>query len=114
MAACADPGVIDVSTWLAHPPQSMVDLLDNGQKQHFDAIMAQIDQDPDQAREYAFHARPYGITDPYDLYTAVRTYQLRDVAAKISTRLLITSPRTSNSGPASPTSSPGCSSRRTT
>lgn len=68
-------------------------MLDNGQKQQFDAIMAQIDQDPAQAREYAFRARPYGITDPYDLYTAVRTYQLRDVAAKIRTPLLITSPQ---------------------
>ena len=94
VAACADPGVVDVSTsWLAHLPQAMVDMLDNGQKQQFDAIMAQIDQDPDQAREYAFRARPYGITDPYDLYTAVRTYQLRDVAAKITTPLLITSPQ---------------------
>lgn len=94
VAACADPGVVDVSTsWLAHLPQAMVDMLDNGQKQQFNAIMAQIDQDPDQAREYAFRARPYGITDPYDLYTAVRTYQLRDVAAKIRTPLLITSPQ---------------------
>ncbi len=94
VAACADPGVVDVSTsWLAHLPQAMVDMLDDGQEQQFDAIMAQIDQDPDQAREYAFRARPYGITDPYDLYTAVRTYQLRDVAARITTPLLITSPQ---------------------
>jgi len=41
------PGVVDVSTsWLAHLPQSMVAMLDNGQKQQFDAIVAQIDQDP--------------------------------------------------------------------
>ena len=71
----------------------MVDLLYTGQKQSFDAIMSQISQDPDQAREYAFRARPYGITDPYDLFTAVRTYQLRDVAANISTPLLITDPQ---------------------
>jgi hypothetical protein len=94
VAACADPGVVDVSTsWTGHLPQPMIDMLDNGQKQQFDAIMAQIDQDPDQAREYTFRARPYGITDPYDLYTAVRTYELRDVAAKIRTPLLITSPQ---------------------
>jgi hypothetical protein len=70
----------------------MVDMLDNGQKEQFDTIMDQIDSDPAQEREYAFRARPYGITDPYDLFTAVRTYQLRDVAAKIRTPLLITSP----------------------
>ena len=68
-------------------------MLDNGQKQQFDDIMAQIDEDPDQAREYAFRARPYGIIDPYDLFTAVRTYQVRDVAANISTPLLITDPQ---------------------
>ena len=94
VAACADPGVVDVSTsWTAHLPRAMVDLLYTGQKQSFDAIMSQISQDPDQAREYAFRARPYGITDPYDLFTAVRTYQLRDVAANISTPLLITDPQ---------------------
>jgi hypothetical protein len=94
VAACADPGVVDVSTsWLAPLPQSMIDLLDSGQKQQFDAIMAQIDQDPTMAQVYAFRARPYGISDPYDLYKAVQTYQLRDVAAQISTPLLITSPQ---------------------
>lgn len=97
VAACADPGVVDVSTsWTAHLPQPMIDLLDEPDqagKAQFDAIMEQIDEDPDQAREYAFRARPYGITDPYDLFTAVRTYQLHEVAAKISTPLLITAPQ---------------------
>ena len=94
VAAVADPGVVDVSTsWLSHLPQPVIDMLDNGQKQQFDDVWAQIDADPAQAREYAFRARPYGITDPYDLYTAVRTYQLRDVAAKIRTPLLITDPQ---------------------
>ena len=94
VAACADPGVVDVSTsWTAHLPQPILDMLDNGQKQQFDDIMAQVDEDPDQAREYAFRARPYGITDPYDLFTSVRTYQVRDVAANISTPLLITDPQ---------------------
>jgi hypothetical protein len=94
VAAVADPGVVDVSTsWLAHLPQPLIDMLDNGQKQQFDDVWAQIDADPAQAREYAFRARPYGITDPYDLYEAVRTYQLRDVATKIRTPLLITDPQ---------------------
>jgi hypothetical protein len=94
VAACADPGVVDVSTsWLAHLPQPVIDMLDDGEKEQFDAAWAQIDEDPAQAREYAFRARPYGIADPYDLYKAVQTYQLHDVAAQISTPLLITSPQ---------------------
>ena len=94
VAAVADPGVVDVSTsWTAPLPSAMIELLDTGQKQQFDAIMAKIDQDPTQARTYAFRAKPYGISDPFDLYTAVRGYQLRDVAGKISTPMLITAPR---------------------
>lgn len=93
-AAVADPGVCDVSTsWLDHLPPSMIELLDTGQKEQFDAHMAQVGGDPATAREFAFRARPYGITDPYDLFTAMRTYQLYDVADKIRTPLLITSPQ---------------------
>ena len=78
----------------------MIDLLDGSST--FNGIMAQIDRPGCQD---AFRTRPYGITDPFDLFTAVQ-YQLRDVVGQISTPLLLTSPRTSSSGPASPTSSP--------
>ena len=64
------------------PPQAMIELLDNGRssvRRH----MAQVDQDPEPwPATFAFRARPYGITDSFDLYTAVRTYQLRDVAGQ--------------------------------
>ena len=92
-AACADPGVVDVSTsWTAHLPPPVVTMLETGQKEQFDAVLAQVGQDPATAREFAFRARPYGITDPYDLFTAVRTYELRDVAGTITTPLLVTAP----------------------
>jgi hypothetical protein len=93
VAAVADPGVVDVSTsWMSFLPPEMVALLDGGQKDTFNGYMAQIGDDPATAREFAFRARPYGITDPYEMFTAVRTYTLRDVAANIRTPLLITSP----------------------
>jgi hypothetical protein len=93
VAAVADPGVVDVSTsWMAFLPQEMVELLDAGQKETFNQFMQQAGGDPAAARTFAFRARPYGIEDPFDLFTAVRTYQLREVAAQIRTPLLITDP----------------------
>jgi hypothetical protein len=93
VAAVADPGVVDVSTsWLAHLPEQLVALLDSGQKELFNHYMSTVDADPAMARTFAFRARPYGITDPFELFTAVRGYQLRDVAGDIRTPLLITDP----------------------
>jgi hypothetical protein len=93
VAAVADPGVVDVSTsWTRYLPPEMIQLLDGGQKDLFDHYMGQVDADPATARTFAFRARPYGIDDPYDLFTAVRTYQLREVARQIRTPLLITDP----------------------
>jgi hypothetical protein len=93
VAAVADPGVVDVSTsWTAHLPPEMIELLDGGQKETFNGYMTEMGGDPATAREFAFRARPYGITDPFDLFTAVRTYNVRDVAGNIRTPLLITSP----------------------
>jgi hypothetical protein len=70
----------------------MIELLDGGQKETFNGYMTEMGGDPATAREFAFRARPYGITDPFDLFTAVRTYNVRDVAGNIRTPLLITSP----------------------
>ncbi len=67
-------------------------MLDTDQKDAFDQVLATAGSDPDVARTFAFRARPYGITDPYDLFTAVRQYDLRGVAADIRTPLLVTDP----------------------
>lgn len=93
VAAVADPGVVDVSTsWMGHLPPPMIALLDAGDKATFNSYMAQVAGDPAEAREFAFRARPYGVDDPFDLFSAVRAYQLRHVAADIRTPLLITAP----------------------
>jgi hypothetical protein len=94
VAAVADPGVVDVSTsWTAHLPPEMLELLGTGQKDMFDGYMAEIDEDPEAARTFAFRARPFGITSPFDLFTEVRRYSLREVAHQIRTPLLITDPQ---------------------
>jgi hypothetical protein len=93
VAAVADPGVVDVSAgWIAHLPPPLLALLDAGQRDAFNAALSQPSPDPKAARTMAFRAKPYGITDPFDLFTQVRKYQVRDVAGQISTPMLILDP----------------------
>jgi hypothetical protein len=93
VAAVADPGVFDVcASWFAHLPPEMIALLDSGDSETFNGIMAQIDEDPDAARIFAFRARPYGIDDPFDLFREVRKYTLAGVVGRIRTPLLLTDP----------------------
>ena len=95
VAAVADPGVVDVSAgWTAHLPPALLGLLNSGQKDAFNSVMAQASASasPEAARTLAFRAKPYGMTDPFDLFTEVRKYQVRDVTGQITTPLLIMDP----------------------
>ncbi len=95
VAAVADPGVVDVSaSWTSRLPPALLDLLNSGQKDAFNAAMAkaQASASPEAARTLAFRAKPYGKADPFDLFTEVRKYQVRDVAGQITTPLLILDP----------------------
>jgi hypothetical protein len=95
VAAVADPGVLDVSaSWITHLPPALLTMLDEGQKDAFNAAMAeaQAAAGPEVARTLAFRSRPYGVTDPFDLFTEVRKYQVRDVVGQITTPLLILDP----------------------
>jgi len=90
-AAIADPGVYDVSTtWYGQLPPPLIALLDAGQKAEFDSYMAMMT--PKQAAGFAFRARPYGISSPFDLYTSVKQYTMEGVVDKIRTPLLVTDP----------------------
>lgn len=93
-AAVADPGVVDVSTsWVKHLPKEMVTMLDKGDRTTFDQWMQFGQSTPQEAQEFAWRAKPYGITDPFDLFVAVGTYRLdADVIGKITTPLLVTDP----------------------
>jgi hypothetical protein len=94
VAAVADPGVVDVSTsWMRFLPAEMVQLLDSGQKDVFNKYMAEVGGDQDYASTFAFRARPYAIDDPFELFSTVRTYHLRDIAKQIRTPLFITDPQ---------------------
>ena len=73
----------------------MIELLDAGEKDEFNGIMAQVDADPAMAeRRIAFRARPYGITRPVRrVHRGRASTTLRDVVGQISTPLLITDPQ---------------------
>jgi len=95
VAAVADPGVVDVSAgWTARLPPELLTLLDDGQQDAFNGAMAQAQAaaSPEAARTLAFRSKPYGMSDPFDLFTEVRKYQVRDVAGQVITPLLILDP----------------------
>lgn len=93
-AIIADPGVVDVSTsWLNHLPAPLVGLLKSGQKDQFNGYLEQgFKQSPVLAATYAFRVRPYGKTNPFDVYTEVLKYNLTGVADKIECAVIIPSP----------------------
>ncbi len=94
-AAVTDPGVVDVSAgWTVHLPKALLDLLESGQKDAFNAAMAkaQANASPETARTMAFRSKPYGQADPFDLFTEVRKYQVRHVAGQVTTPMLILDP----------------------
>ncbi len=93
-AAITDPGIVDVSTsWTGHLPKSLLKLLAEGQIEKFDKEMAfGLKFSPDTARTWQFRARPYGTTGYGETIAAVQKYTVADVAASITTPLLILSP----------------------
>ena len=94
VAAVADGGVVDVArAWNRNLPPQLLALLQAGDRVRFNQFMSRAASDPATERMFAFRARPYGLTDPYDLFTEVNRYVLDEtLIGKISTPLLITDP----------------------
>ena len=111
-AAVADPGVVDVSTsWTEQLPGFMTKQLDQGDRRTSTRRWAWSRRSRTSTHAtLEFRGRPYGLdTDSrFDLYKAVRQYVLGDEVGQITTPMLITDPRTSSSGPASPSSCTTC------
>ncbi len=111
VAAVADPGVVDVSAgWTAHLPEALLGLLEEGQKDAFNAAMAkaQASAGPAAARRLAFRSKPYGVTDPFDLFTEVVGTRSATWPARSPPRCWSWTPTTSSSSPASPGSYMTC------
>lgn len=95
-AAIADTGVVDVSaSWLRHLPLEMAGLLERGDKAGFNAaVLSQGgDQDPKLVAMWNFRSRPYGTSDPYEVFAKMLKYRIEPAdAARIRTPLLVTDP----------------------
>lgn len=93
-AAITDPGIVDVSSsWTSRIPKSLLNLLNAGDTQKFDRQMALgMKLSPGTARTWRFRARPYGTEGYAETIEAVRTYNVVEVAGRITTPLLILSP----------------------
>jgi hypothetical protein len=94
-AAVADPGVVDVSTTvLGHLPHMMIKLLEAGERDKFDRDMEwTLRISPSTRSTLALRMRPYGVTTPYEFFSASRDYVLTDeLITQITTPVLVTSP----------------------
>jgi alpha-beta hydrolase superfamily lysophospholipase len=91
-ALVADPGVIDVaSSWTQHFPKDLVQLLDEGNKKDFDALMDAADKT--QKAILAWRRAPYGTSSTYDALVAARRMHLdNDTINQIECPTLITDP----------------------
>jgi Prolyl oligopeptidase family len=94
-AAIADPGVVDVSTtMLAQLPGPLIKLLDAGDRAKFDRDMGwALKLSPATRTMMAWRMRPYGVTSPFDFFTAARQYALTDEQlAAITCPMVVTDP----------------------
>jgi hypothetical protein len=73
--------VIDVaSSWTQHMPKEVVQLLDDGNKAEFDAIMDSLEGA--QKATMAWRMAPYGTSSAYDALVAARRMHLDDATIK--------------------------------
>ncbi|GAA3610183.1 alpha/beta hydrolase family protein [Microlunatus ginsengisoli] len=92
VAAVVDGGVTDVArAWNRNLPPQLLAALRAGDRATFNRAMS-APATPEMERTIAFRAKPYGLTDPFDLFTEVNRYTLDGVVDKISTPMLITDP----------------------
>lgn len=95
-AIVADPGVVDVSaSWRSNLPQEMIDLLDKGDEETFNAGMAfaRAEWSPAMTREVAWREKPYGKDNSdYAIFKAVEQYRLGSHAKDITAPIFISDP----------------------
>jgi pimeloyl-ACP methyl ester carboxylesterase len=95
IAACvSDPGVWDVSVaWTRSLSSSQLGLLAAGQQDQFDrALHLDLKSRPRAAAALVSRMRPFGLTSPYEAFSAVQQYKLADVADRIRCPVLLTDP----------------------
>jgi hypothetical protein len=95
-AGVLDPGVDDVaSSWRANLPEEMLKLLDADEEKTFNANMAIVleSETPQQRQTMQWRAKPYGADkSAFATFKEVEQYRIGDLAASISTPLMVTDP----------------------
>jgi len=91
-ALVADPCVMRVaSSWEAHLPPGMAQLIDDGNQKDFDALMDLADATT--KRMMAWRMAPYGTSSPYEAYVAARQMTLdNDTVGQIRCPTLVLDP----------------------
>jgi hypothetical protein len=93
-AAIADGGVVDVSrTWTRSMPHRPLEAYRRGEKEHFDKEMSMLMHLPGTRgirTGWKFRTRPYGISGYSAVLDEVSKYDVRGVAAQITTPLYVT------------------------
>jgi hypothetical protein len=103
-AGVADPGAWNpADSGIRQLPKSLVELLDAGKKEEFDSDMNfGLRLRPRSKILLAFRMRPFGVTSYYDLFQAMRQYNLKEVAGQIRCPMLITNPESEPFFPGQP------------
>lgn len=93
-AAVVDPGVVEVAaSWTTTMPTALLKLLDEGKDHAFDRDMdLGLRLSKATAATWRFRSRPYGVEGYAATLRTVQKFDLRDVAARITTPLLVTDP----------------------
>ena len=94
-AGVADPGCMRVAdSWLAHLPDFLRTMLNEGNKKDFDDMMnAGMDQDPALKATLEWRMAPYGTDSVFEAYTAAMQMSLDEATLqRITCPVLITNP----------------------
>jgi hypothetical protein len=94
-AAVADPGVHNAfAPWWENLPREMQELLDAGDREQFDRWIEEgmRQATPAERQNFAWRAKPYGLSSPFDVFSAARRYNLGGLTADITTPMLVTDP----------------------
>jgi hypothetical protein len=94
VAAVIDPGVVDVAaSWMANLNAKLIGMLDRGDRAGFNRQLRYAMYIPGVKKTLTTRGRPYAHADWFDLFTAVRNYEITPaLAALIETPVLITDP----------------------
>lgn len=93
-AIMVDPGVVSVGeSWTRHLPPPMLQMLDAGQMEEFDAYMAEgMKADPGIGLEAAKRLEPYRTDSLAEVLIELRKWDLTDVAGRVTAPAWISSP----------------------